>query len=105
MINCALSMHPSGSGSVVGVIPSSRQKHSVPIATSEHASDMQYSSVSAQLATVTLETSRASSPSQFCASTPPVDASAGISLERKSTMLSVTARSSPVKSLMMMRPS
>ena len=71
-------MQPIGSGVFVSMCPSSRQRHSIPIAADEQASRMQNSSVLSHVPTLlTPATSAAESPTQFFTRTARVDASAG----------------------------
>ena len=60
-----LSMHPAGSGSVVGVTPSSQQKQSMPTVTSSHAAGMQNCVVVAHAPTLAPVVSEGSRPTQF----------------------------------------
>ena len=100
-----LSMQPAGSGSVVGVTPSSQQKQSMPTVTSSHAAGMQNCVVVAHTPTLTLITSEGSRPLQLCTSTALAERSAGTVLDASNvTRSSCVAKSSPDRSSMMTEP-
>ena len=100
-----LSMQPAGSGSVVGVTPSRKQKQSMPTVTSSQAADMQNCVVVAHAPTLASDMSEGSRPSQLCTSIVLADCSAGIVLEAANvTRSSCVANSSPVVSSMMTEP-
>ena len=76
-----LFMQPAGSGSVVGVTPSRKQKQSMPTVTSSQAAGMQNCVVAAHTPTLASDTSEGSRPSQLCTSIVLADCSAGMVLE------------------------
>ena len=76
-----LFMQPAGSGSVVGVTPSRKQKQSMPTVTSSQAADMQNCVVVAHAPTLASDMSEGSRPSQLCTSIVLADCSAGSVLE------------------------
>ena len=100
-----LFMQPAGSGSVVGVTPSRKQKQSMPTVTSSQAAGMQNCVVAAHTPTLASDTSEGSRPSQLCTSIVLTDRNAVIVLEASNvTRSSCVANSSPVVSSMMTVP-
>ena len=100
-----LSMQPAGSGSVVGVTPSRKQKQSMPTATSSQAAGMQNCVLAAHAPTLASDMSEGSRPSQLCTSIVLADCSAGTVLDASNvTRSSCVANSSPVVSSMMTEP-
>ena len=76
-----LFMQPAGSGSVVGVTPSRKQKQSMPTVVSSQAAGMQNCVVVAHAPTLASDMSEGSRPSQLCTSIVLADCSAGSVLE------------------------
>ena len=100
-----LFMQPAGSGSVVGVTPSRKQKQSMPTVTSSHAAGMQNCVVVAHTPTLVLITSEGSRPLQLCTSTALAERSAWTVLDASNvTRSSCVAKSSPDWSSMMTEP-